>query len=939
MERRDFGLWGLELSADDFACALAARGVAAFKVAVGYGLDSVEDVVKALTEEVQEAAKFGYPISWRLDGGREKLPEGWQPPSAARLAEGWKKFRATYGESLRLAVDEEWGSMFWLVEQLSRPAVNVNSVYLRTDRLTEDPIWHWPLKVGFLGDAASQALLKELEGNYWVQQLWDPVTLGQGRQDCDILLLPFSARRSTVALLEAPRVRASCVVVLGRTKEPDDEAFLMMALSGLQTGAAGLSLSYIPPGRRNIWFGNFIDELAHNNAIDVAFFMASRSINARPPTLLLDQRFARLARVSKRLEILTQRLEGAGPEMTIDLPPAAGGSLGLPPGPHSGRTVVDHLRDRVKEQGWEHESDAAKTVAEVTRSARPALETAPPPKPDARWIQAQVRDSTTEAEPALLTRAFRAGAPHRVDVRIGARDAEWLAGKTEFPMEQLPDEESHLLQVVFSEPRLLPDPQTDSIILPKAGNSSTANFYLHIPEGVDRVDARITVVHENRVLQTALLRGSVVAAPAEAPRASKIELAIEAVIRPGLGALRGRSRFDAALVLNHDDGRVAGVTKIANRHSSFSSPSGLDDEIKWFDDQLSEIADDPEQFAGGLGADATVGLLRKFAKHGSLLYESIVEDRAVDDGIARARRLQVISAEPEARLPVEFIYDREPPEPDAPLCEHAAKALEDGDCLTACPHDSDQGSVICPLGFWGLNRVIERHAHDKEMTSPLPNWDFTLQAEPVTTRRGLDLLSGALVGASGRVDKKTPGGVASVQAEIEKAIKRQPKVVTKWKDWAAEIQAHSPPLLVLLVHTEYSEERLQQLEIGEGDWLEVVYLKEKYVREPRTKPAPLVLLIGCETGAPELAFHGFVAKLRRSGAAIVVSTGATILGRHATPVAREFVRELAEFSKAPESSFGDVMLRVRQKLLAQGMPMVLCLMSYGDADWRLGATQ
>ena len=532
-----------------------------------------------------------------------------------------------------------WSGSF---NQLSRPAVIVDSIYLRSDRLTEDPIWHWPLKVGFLADPASQSLFRELEGNYWVGKLWDPINLGEGRQDCDILLLPFSARVSTVAVLEAPRVRASCVVVLGRTKQPGDEAFMMMAVTALQTKAAGLSLCYVPPQQRANWFAGLIDDLAHNSPIDVAFFAASRSIDARPPLLLLDQRFTRLAQVSKRLEVLTERLEGAGPESTINVPPAAGGALGIQPGPHSSREVGERLRESVKEQGWHHESDAATTVAEVTRSAKKALETAPPPETDARWIQAQVHDCTKAAEPVRLSRAFRVGAPHRVDIRIGAPEAEWLAGAAPFPMEQLPDQESHVLQVVFSEPRLLPEPQTDFIELPKSGNSSTANFFIHIPEGVNKVDARITVLHENRVLQTALLRGSVVAAPAEAPRASKIELAIEAVIRPGLGALRGRSRFDAALVLNHDDERVAGVTKIANRHSSFSSPPGLDAEIKWFDDQLSEIADDPEQFAGGLDADATVGLLRKFAKHGSLLYESIVEDRAVDDGIARARRLQVI---------------------------------------------------------------------------------------------------------------------------------------------------------------------------------------------------------------------------------------------------------------------------------------------------------
>ena len=73
-----------------------------------------------------------------------------------------------------------------------------------------------------------------------------------------------------------------------------------------------------------------------------------------------------------------------------------------------------------------------------------------------------------------------------------------------------------------------------------------------------------------------------------------------------------------------------------------------------------------------------------------------------------------------------------------------------------------------------------------------------------------------------------------------------------------------------------------------------------------------------------------------AGAVIIVSTIATILGRHAGPAAAAIVQELKAQEGNTNTTFGDVMLAVRRRLLADGIPMVLGLTSYGDADWRIG---
>jgi len=56
---------------------------------------------------------------------------------------------------------------------------------------------------------------------------------------------------------------------------------------------------------------------------------------------------------------------------------------------------------------------------------------------------------------------------------------------------------------------------------------------------------------------------------------------------------------------------------------------------------------------------------------------------------------------------------------------------------------------------------------------------------------------------------------------------------------------------------------------------------------------------------------------------------------HAAPIARKLSRALAKRSrKKTLVSFGDILLKVRRQLLAEGMPIALCLTAYGDANWQ-----
>jgi hypothetical protein len=46
---------------------------------------------------------------------------------------------------------------------------------------------------------------------------------------------------------------------------------------------------------------------------------------------------------------------------------------------------------------------------------------------------------------------------------------------------------------------------------------------------------------------------------------------------------------------------------------------------------------------------------------------------------------------------------------------------------------------------------------------------------------------------------------------------------------------------------------------------------------------------------------------------------------------------LAELARQSQFTFGEVMLQLRRRALAKGLPVVLTLFPYGDADWRLAA--
>jgi hypothetical protein len=256
-----------------------------------------------------------------------------------------------------------------------------------------------------------------------------------------------------------------------------------------------------------------------------------------------------------------------------------------------------------------------------------------------RFIRAQVHHRDRKGRSALR-RGFQAGATHDVAVSIGPKDAAWRAGNQPFPMEKLPpDASGHQLTVVFSEPNLLRTPLVDSIALPPSGPSDAAVFSLPVKGNVSSVEARISVLHRGRILQTALLRGEVFGAEEferleAASKGPAIQVLIEAVLRPVMVGLDDRTRFQAAIVLNHDQAGERSATfmwghkaAILRLDRAASAVEGIRKTFEW--------AEQDNAFGRKLGSKKSLEYLRSLALHGVILFGRVgrrIEEALADDG-------------------------------------------------------------------------------------------------------------------------------------------------------------------------------------------------------------------------------------------------------------------------------------------------------------------
>jgi len=204
MQRTDFGLWGLELSQEDFAKALAALGVFESGIESWPSVPEVETIRRVLSQAATESkGLFSWAMGLMSPGDLDKL----KPPVSARLfVDAWDKFRDSYTGDLRFELHlSQTGDYFWVAEQLLGPAVKSASLYVRADEPQTGVGWDWPLRIGFLKGEEHQRLRQELERalrTSGLKRLVDFVNLEKAGDDCDLLLLPQELRGALADVLK-----------------------------------------------------------------------------------------------------------------------------------------------------------------------------------------------------------------------------------------------------------------------------------------------------------------------------------------------------------------------------------------------------------------------------------------------------------------------------------------------------------------------------------------------------------------------------------------------------------------------------------------------------------------------------------------------------------------------------------------------------------------
>lgn len=883
---------------------------------------------------------------------------------------------------LRLEVPSSFSFLRDAAASLVSHHTGIESIAALAERKTKRLEWNWPIKVqvvspGRPNSSALETFRKQvIELRDWLSA--HLVFVPEDSDDrADFAMVFATVPSDHYFPLKASGVNADCVILVSRVEDASDVPSYVVNAQLRRVRASGLVLQ---PGMHptdNVaaeWMLEFVRQLSHAVTIDVAAIRAARRAQVMSPTVRLSRALLDQSHVSRRHAMILSSLRRAGRATVVrDVPDAALQALRLGASV-TARALAEALKSRVTPFDFGRESKGAHIIAALAavvdtlpmEAPRAALQPLPGSVPyrDSTGFSLAIEDLDTlelTAQPAryepsdlrflqaqlLVPHEGRLIEPSRaldseseclVRVRIGGEDREWPSfGDRTFPTEELPPTDKGWLLEVYLFTSTGEQPQHSQLFLPAKGDSQYCEFVCGVGDGSRSFRARMVVAYGNRVLQSAWLEAPV--QDDTGVTRGAFERGLEVVVRPHLSGLDGRSEFGAFIVLNDSLTQGPGVAIGSGTSAVLRTPPDIHKTIDFIDGELTKISNKPELYGGGLESKSVATMLRSLAQYGSLMYAAIVEDQAVDKELIDAERVQVVAAESWSRLPIEFFYDQPAPDPKAPLCPGAAKCLRGamaagpGPCNDACPAGATGSQVVCPRGFWGLRKVIEWHRHSGDKAS---GGDFQLQSEPDSKRKSIKAFQSVLFAHSVRVDAHYAKASADVLAALNQASS-QTNTANDWTTWRAGISSHSPLLMLVLPHNQLSVNKLPELSIGKGTQamhrLLLSSIDDTVVKGPNTSPGAIVMLLGCETGAPKTSYLDYVAQFRRRGASIILSTGATVLGRQISPICVRLIQGLqAAVAKGP-APLGEVMLQLRREALADGFPIVLALSASGDADW------
>jgi len=958
----EFGFWqrwGLELDDRQFANAFLVLGVLAAQYFVK-DRSELQDVLLAALRRAQEKDKL---LPWRFANRDQPAQVGNDRRVVLSDLNPWQVARAWTDivdgtaiaprvQILSYPVTEGVSPWFHMLFEAS-PAVGAAHIVFDTAQAC--PHLKWPLRLGFLPGNAAEGSVQKARSLWPSNELASTVQIDRENANCDVLLFTGSSSQLLQALLETPVPQKTHLFVVRGTFE-DDLIAMHQRLSAIAAEGRASGFVFLNPTVTDDVLGcavnDFVENLSHNQPVDVAVSKAFTKSYPTDPVIFLSRDLAAfqlehvLEKIHSRLinlpEVARAPIESAS-FVRMNIPAdSTKDDLTIP------KNAAKILKEYKSAIDYDREIYGASGIAEINKAIDLA-ESQTIDEKQQRFLQERVfvkKEGTLVEE----CRAFQKGVPTLIRVRIGQPDEKWVTLKKAFPEEELPkDREEWRLTVVLTEPNHLKEALRRSIRLPRYGPSTECEFRVQ-PGDHPTFAGRITVLHRGRILQTAVLKGRVVADAHEISCIDKMSFVDILHVRAHVGDLEGRRQFDLAFVMNHTTDDRPLLTAIASDHAWLADISACQDITKDINFELTKVADLVQDYSGGLISDENVEMLVKLAKIGRQLYGKIVLGQIKQPGnqasFEKMEYIQIVSTKAEAMMPLEFIYSAVAPNDDAKLCPRMEAVVKETNKSTRTSKAKtliericqkvDKGEAecqyrttefVCPMGFWGTSKVIERH-----MATPLlaqPGKDFFLQSEATTARGELQITGTAIVAASEKVTQEMLSPVLSACAD---RLGSPPQGAKDWSDWVKLIKTYKPHVLVALPHTDGSGKNAT-LEIS-GKLLSSGQITEDHVHAAGEKTYPLVALLGCDTTGTALDYGEYVSWFRWQGAALVISTIAKVFGGHAAAVAEQLVKGLKQ-KTGQQERIGEIVRAIKRQALLDGSLMALCIVAFGDADWKL----
>lgn len=581
-------------------------------------------------------------------------------------------------------------------------------------------------------------------------------------------------------------------------------------------------------------------------------------------------------------------------------------------------------------------------VPRMAESAPPATET------DKRRVNAHILCAGKKRK------TFVRGAENTVRCWIGLAEEGVASSNENIPTTSIPKNGLPLtVQILWRS-----ESDSGQIILPanRTARSGDCDLRLQVPDNARYISAELSFRYRGSVFEMIRLEADVLSADEQEQDHHELILQVEMQHREAI-EIEDRHEVDSTIVWGEDRGQIdhpgdaapsslrifgPGDAKHYDLSDAEIAVKRLNEEVfnttkKLVRKQASNPGDTGEEKLD-VDDESVKDIFRLLAQHGATLYNKLADADFKDPG----ERIQLINTNPKEYCPLEFVYDRGFPDEDVTICADGINALdsESKECPTCTPahqlteNDRDLPKTICPFGFWSLKKIIERR-DPKTMSSDSDGQPSVARTE----RRSLPAIDRVLFASSFRVSEEERN---KTELSLSRSIENS-AMAASWTEWKQKLEVEKPDLLVLLPH-HHVESFDDYLEIGgEGlvkndRLLARGRMTDVFVNPDKTDPGPIVILFGCQTAAgSETGYVQLAHKFRSLSTSIVVGTLGKILGRHAGPMAREFVAELASANN-PEADFGTIMRQVRRRMLAKGYLMALCLVAFGDAEWRLTPT-